>query len=63
MKPPCKGCRFRTPGCHAICEPYIEWHQEHQRLKEKDREEHSMQDVYFRDERYKKEGLGHWRKN
>lgn len=62
MKIPCKACNYRTLGCHAICELYVAWHQEHLRLKEKDREEHSTRDVYFRDERYKKEGLGHWRK-
>lgn len=30
---PCKGCLARTPSCHSTCKKYIEWNEEHKKIK------------------------------
>lgn len=30
---PCRGCLARTPSCHSTCKKYIEWNEEHKKIK------------------------------
>lgn len=31
--PPCKGCEDRVIGCHSVCDKYITWKAERDKLK------------------------------
>ena len=31
--PPCKGCEDRVIGCHSVCDKYITWKAEKDKLK------------------------------
>lgn len=33
MTNPCYKCTDREPGCHSVCEKYIEWKAEYQQHK------------------------------
>lgn len=39
MSAPCKGCKNRTVGCHANCEWYIRFREEHEQLQDTIRKE------------------------
>lgn len=39
MSAPCKGCEKRMVGCHANCEEYIQFREEHERLQNTIRKE------------------------
>lgn len=43
---PCKECVApkRYPGCHAKCEAYIQWKEEWDALKDKERKQKQMDD-------------------
>ena len=34
---PCKGCPDRNEYCHAKCDTYKEWSENHRKAKERDR--------------------------
>ena len=36
---PCRHCTDRQVGCHAVCERYLNWEQEHKADKERIRSE------------------------
>lgn len=36
--PPCKDCKERNAECHANCDKYAEWSDQHQVEREKKRE-------------------------
>lgn len=64
---PCKDCVApkRHPGCHARCNEYIEWNEEHQqelaKIREKNREYNDCFPTYQQQCRQQKKKEG-WRK-
>lgn len=36
MRPPCKGCRFRSvrPNCHSTCEEYLAYNAEREKIRD-----------------------------
>lgn len=60
MKNPCYKCTDRKPGCHSVCEKYIEWKSEYQEHKKaiddiKNIENEFMGMVHNRSERIERE--------
>lgn len=38
IKPPCKNCADRKPGCHGQCEGYLEYKNKNDRARQKERD-------------------------
>ena len=36
MNGPCKDCEERFIGCHSVCDHYINWKKEHDKIKEEE---------------------------
>ena len=36
MIAPCKDCKERFVGCHSVCDHYINWKKEHDKIKEEE---------------------------
>lgn len=48
IKPPCKDCERRAPGCHGKCEAYIEYKQKHDEAYRRERDMRAIDhpDIY-----------------
>lgn len=44
---PCKDCKDRAVGCHAICKKYIEWKKERDAILEKINKERDLKYDYY----------------
>ena len=45
---PCKDCKDRKVGCHAVCQKYISWQNERKELQKKQQKEN----VYIKSSMY-----------
>lgn len=53
---PCNGCLKRSAECHATCQSYLKWHDEHvEGLKNIYREDNRVRKLY-KDEIYRNSG-------
>lgn len=44
MDSPCKDCDERAVGCHSLCEQYKEFVEECERVRQKRRQDHAIED-------------------
>lgn len=44
MNSPCKDCPDRRSGCHSVCEKYIAYTVEREKIRAEKRKEYSMED-------------------
>ena len=58
---PCKDCQSRTSNCHSICDDYIEWRQEHNKVRDAIKEKRANDRVWaqFRHDNIQKQKRAH----
>ena len=54
MTAPCKDCQKRYSGCHSVCEDYIEYSKECERIRQqRNRESQAKHDIFSTKYRFK----------